>query len=92
MIDLLSDLLESLDKMIEAWEEFKAPGGQIGYFQDDADPNSAKSLEFSRDLVHIEEIVTELRRYRTDLAQAKVSCEDNEHAVSDVPISPRGQF
>jgi len=88
MIDLLSDLLESLSKIIEAWEEFIAFGGQSDYFQDDLKPNSAKSLMFNKVIIQIDEIVTYLRQYRTDLQKAKESCEGNENAVGSYLLIP----
>ena len=84
-IELLSELLGVLSKMVKAWDTFSSCGGDIGYFSDiDASPNI--STYACRSLRAIKEAFEKLEDHRQRLLLLKERCYGFARAVSYNPF------
>jgi hypothetical protein len=81
-IELLNQLLDLLLKIINAWDLFNGPNGDVGYFSSKTSPwnNPGCRTHFSLRAIH--EKFRQLEGLRQTLLQLEKSCRQSAEAVS----------
>ena len=84
-IALLSRLLAVLSETIKAWDDFRSPEGDCGYFQDiSSDPRhpSEMNIHTRRSLRAVDLTFSQLESFQRRLIHLKETCQLSAQAVS----------
>jgi len=81
-IDLLSDLIAVLSKVVMEWENFNTSDGDLAYFSDLKSFPKGSRAPVRRSLGAIKRTFKELEKLREDLLVLGKSCSNKAEAVS----------